>query len=448
MANAEHLKLLQQGVDVWNAWRTKEPTVSPDLSEANLSGAIVSKANLRRVNLRYAHLGAANLEDAKLDGANLYGADLHGASLRSASRIEANFVGANLTGAHLHRACLIGSSLRYAHLEGAILCEADLREADVFDAQRSEPQQGAPMFAASGHLRSRNANSHPRNPCRFRERHSSEPLRRPAALDARSKLLANMPIDLRSLPAHVTWVRLDGTAEDHARLLDACKTAPPDGRGSVLIIGESTSPASQRRFASQTPGAVAVEAVDLRDLVDFAAGLNLLAGDALQKIALFAEGLMTTVSATELLRRIDTIRRGAERRGASAMEEAAMAFLADRTHRRVADLLVEMNKEAGVRVYRPAILLGCLRALEMCHGPTGKTFHEAAVHIREQNRLFGRPLPRRAVGSTLLLKGLEAEVSVILNADEMNARNLYVAMTRGSKRLVVCARSPVLIASL
>jgi len=157
---------------------------------------------------------------------------------------------------------------------------------------------------------------------------------------------------------------------------------------------------------------------------------------------------MTSVSATELLRRIETIRRGAERRGASEMEEAAMAFLGDRTHRRVADLLVEMNKGAGVRVYRPAILHACLRALEMCFGPGGKTFHEAAVQIREQNRLFGRPLPRRAVGSTLLLKGLEAEVSVILNADEMNARNLYVAMTRGSKRLVVCARSPVLNPSL
>jgi hypothetical protein len=34
------------------------------------------------------------------------------------------------------------------------------------------------------------------------------------------------------------------------------------------------------------------------------------------------------------------------------------------------------------------------------------------------------------VGSTLLLKGLEAEISVILNAGGLDARNLYVAMTR------------------
>ncbi|MAT66666.1 MAG: DNA helicase UvrD, partial [Gammaproteobacteria bacterium] len=70
--------------------------------------------------------------------------------------------------------------------------------------------------------------------------------------------------------------------------------------------------------------------------------------------------------------------------------------------------------------------------------------HEAAIRVREQNRLVGRPLPRRAVGSTLLLKGLEAEVAVILNASALDARNLYVAMTRGSKNLTVCAPSPVL----
>jgi hypothetical protein len=53
-------------------------------------------------------------------------------------------------------------------------------------------------------------------------------------------------------------------------------------------------------------------------------------------------------------------------------------------------------------------------------------------------------MPRRAVGSTLLLMSLEAEVVVIPNADDLNARNLYVAMTRGSKRIGVCSRSPIL----
>jgi DNA helicase-2/ATP-dependent DNA helicase PcrA len=263
-------------------------------------------------------------------------------------------------------------------------------------------------------------------------------------LEARAPLQSGAPVDLRTLPGHVQWVPLDGTNNDHPRLLGACGTAPPDGQGSVLIIGESTNPGSQRRFASQTPGAVTVEAVDLRDLVNFAAGLDLSAADALQKIALFAEEVMTNIGAADLMRRVATIMRGAERREASAAERAAMAFLGERTYKNAGAVLIELNRQAGTRVYRPAVLQACLRALDMCHGPSGKTFHEAAVHMREQNRLLGRALPRRAVGSTLLLKGLEAEVVVILNADTMNARNLYVALTRGSKQVVVCSRLPIL----
>jgi hypothetical protein len=41
------------------------------------------------------------------------------------------------------------------------------------------------------------------------------------------------------------------------------------------------------------------------------------------------------------------------------------------------------------------------------------------------------------VGSTLLLKGLEADVAMILNPEVMDHNHLYVAMTRGSRTLVI-----------
>jgi DNA helicase IV len=64
---------------------------------------------------------------------------------------------------------------------------------------------------------------------------------------------------------------------------------------------------------------------------------------------------------------------------------------------------------------------------------------DAAIQVREQSRMIGRPLAKRTVGSTLLLKGLEAEVAVILNPAEMDKRHLYVALTRGAKKVVVCS---------
>jgi DNA helicase-2/ATP-dependent DNA helicase PcrA len=89
-------------------------------------------------------------------------------------------------------------------------------------------------------------------------------------------------------------------------------------------------------------------------------------------------------------------------------------------------------------------LRACIKALQLCDGSDELSFHEAAIRMREENRLIGRPLPKRAVGSTLLLKGLEAEVAVVLNAGVLDARNLYVAMTRGSKALIVCSPTPIL----
>ena len=55
---------------------------------------------------------------------------------------------------------------------------------------------------------------------------------------------------------------------------------------------------------------------------------------------------------------------------------------------------------------------------------------------RERNRHESRPLAQRAIGSTLLLKVLEAEVAVITAIEEMDARYLYVAFTRGYMKLV------------
>lgn len=95
-------------------------------------------------------------------------------------------------------------------------------------------------------------------------------------------------------------------------------------------------------------------------------------------------------------------------------------------------------------VHRQTILAGCLKALRECREEIPGALAEAAVRVREEHRLLGRPLPKRAVGSTLLLKGLEAEVAVILDPSTMNRAHLYVAMTRGSNRLVVCSKTPML----
>ncbi|MHC2219484.1 UvrD-helicase domain-containing protein [Rhizobium leguminosarum] len=274
----------------------------------------------------------------------------------------------------------------------------------------------------------------------------AEPLGR-WLLEVRQKLIIGEQIDLRFAPDGVKWVHLDGS-DDHARRLAAARIRPTDAEGRVLIIGDSTNPTGQRDFASQTPGAVTIEAVDLKDLVSFAKSFEPSSGNALQKLVEFAQSLMRNVGADGMLQRVKSLSQGTARKEASDAEAIALAFVRNPSYRKAADVLVEIGKQSGVSAHRPAVLRACVKALQLCEGTDGLTFHEAAIRMREQNRLVGRPLPRRAVGSTLLLKGLEADIAVILNASGLNSRNLYVAMTRGAKSLTICSQSPILSPSM
>jgi DNA helicase-2/ATP-dependent DNA helicase PcrA len=202
----------------------------------------------------------------------------------------------------------------------------------------------------------------------------AEPLGR-WLLEVREKLLRGEPIDLRHAPAGVRWVQLDGS-DDHAKRLAAARVRAPGNDPCVLIIGDSTNPASQRQFASQTPGAVTVEAVDLRDLVSFARRFDLNAPEALDQLAQFAESVMANVGAADFVGRVRAIG-GGEAPGDA--ERVALDFMQRPTYLAAADVLVEIGKQGGVRAHRPAVLRACLRALQLCGTAEGLSLHDAAI---------------------------------------------------------------------
>ena len=73
MANYTHLRILTQGVHVWNSWRHNRIFISPDLSGANLTNR-----NLVGVNFSHTNLDGADLTHANLAGARLLDASLEG----------------------------------------------------------------------------------------------------------------------------------------------------------------------------------------------------------------------------------------------------------------------------------------------------------------------------------------------------------------------------------
>jgi uncharacterized protein YjbI with pentapeptide repeats/pimeloyl-ACP methyl ester carboxylesterase len=176
-----HIEILRQGVDIWNAWRTKEPLNArktkelliepdlfgarygaqkfggaycysirgPNLRDSDLHGADLRGANLRGTDLRGANLSGADLRDANLNYAWLFEADLRGADLRGAQLTRGNL--GNLTGAKLYETHLNEADLSFSDLFAAQLGGANLHP---LKANRNKPKlQSAALAVSSGNFR-------------------------------------------------------------------------------------------------------------------------------------------------------------------------------------------------------------------------------------------------------------------------------------------------------
>ncbi|MEM9090461.1 MAG: pentapeptide repeat-containing protein [Cyanobacteria bacterium P01_F01_bin.53] len=134
MADAEHLELLKQGVEVWNQWRKDHREIQVDLTFAELQDLRLDGINLQGVNLEGANLESANLTHANLTQARLGGANLSNSRLNHAFLFRADLTHANLTEADLTEARLSHATLIRTRFIKTILVNADLTRASALEA--------------------------------------------------------------------------------------------------------------------------------------------------------------------------------------------------------------------------------------------------------------------------------------------------------------------------
>jgi uncharacterized protein YjbI with pentapeptide repeats len=117
MANEEHLRILNEGVEVWNQWRRDNPNEVPDLSDATLFEMNLSGANFSGTGFSDADFSLANLRSANLCNSDLFNANLSGTCL----------CGTNFENADLTRSRFILCNLRDAIVENAIVTYIDIQ---------------------------------------------------------------------------------------------------------------------------------------------------------------------------------------------------------------------------------------------------------------------------------------------------------------------------------
>jgi hypothetical protein len=119
----EQLKIIREGVEVWNRWRAQNPHEVPALRTADLFNCKLSQANLEN-----AYLPRAMLAEASQEGVNLIGADLREANLSDSNLRSADLSGTKLTHANLTGADLTGAELSGAWLASTVFGNNDLSQ--------------------------------------------------------------------------------------------------------------------------------------------------------------------------------------------------------------------------------------------------------------------------------------------------------------------------------
>ena len=154
MANPQHVKWLNEGVEAWNRRRKINP-FTPDLSgvsfaPADRMAALTLSPSLSLAQLRHLPRPPAGWSKAKFNGINFSGANLSQAQLPFADLTDANLSNANLKHANLNQAFLCRAILQNARLNGANLSQATLLGANLGSANLQKADlQGAGLSEAN-----------------------------------------------------------------------------------------------------------------------------------------------------------------------------------------------------------------------------------------------------------------------------------------------------------
>lgn len=119
-------------------------------------------------------------------------------------------------------------------------------------------------------------------------------------------------------------------------------------------------------------------------------------------------------------------------------------LLAEPTPHQVRQTLEVISRLEGFVLYRSEAWNEVLRAFDAVIADPSLSLSNAVKLSRNDLRKTGRFSDRKVVSRPLLVKGLEFDHAILLDADRYSAEGLYVALTRASKSLAVISRFNVI----
>ena len=261
---------------------------------------------------------------------------------------------------------------------------------------------------------------------------------------ARSALEERQPVDLTKVADGVTVRRAED--DESLRILqgNVCRHFACEQRHRVIAIhkGHQAYKAKCHSLARSIGGRFSsIEEIEGRELFSFITQVERARTDEmrLKKVVAFGAKCMTAVSdslpATTRRGEYTPIRKNTKGRDAAL---AANAYLSDPSSGGMARFFGSVRACPRVRTIRADLLNRMTGVLKQHVLHPDLTLREAAERYHSEFRYRGRPVGRRRlIGTTLLVKGLEFDHAIVLDAASLGRKELYVALTRGARSLTV-----------
>ena len=266
--------------------------------------------------------------------------------------------------------------------------------------------------------------------------------------EARKLLLEGSPLDLRTAPTDaVEWIRFSDSTKT-TRQVGICYELLGQKIGSVAAI--HNMPGQVRHAARMLRGTFqCAEANECPDLLTHAERIEASSGVAraiavIELVASCVSGLksqLTTVRKKLSDGLVPDPKRYKKNRPVIA---AIVCVCMSKGYEYIQLLLDELQQVPKTHTYRREPLEDFRRGLNALLNGEAEVLPEAIWSVRDRLRRLPRRTLKRVIGTTKLLKGLEFDTVVLLDAQELSRKDLYVALTRASSRLVVLSGDPIL----
>lgn len=135
-------------------------------------------------------------------------------------------------------------------------------------------------------------------------------------------------------------------------------------------------------------------------------------------------------------------RNSEEKQQSAALKSLIFNFIETPTTKALYLLLKFLKNSLKLKIKRISLLRSILDCL--CSENT-ESVYKAMINQRNRIRRVGRKVEGKCLGTTALTKGLEFDTVAILDAHNYTCpKNLYVALTRASKKLIIFTKNKIL----